>query len=131
MLVCLQKKSATQPLENFSAGSVFKRFFVDEKNSHINSKNFIDNNPTENENHEMKSNNNYETSQIIPAKLIDELGLKGLFVGGAMVSKKHAGFIINTGNATSQDGKNLIELINEKVKSIYGFTLPLEIEIVN
>ena len=47
-----------------------------------------------------------------------------------MVSTKHAGFIVNAGNATSQDVKNLIELINQKVRAAHGFTIPLEIEIV-
>ena len=47
----------------------------------------------------------------ITAKLIDECGLKGCKIGGAEVSTKHAGFVINTGNATAADVLNLIELI--------------------
>ena len=40
---------------------------------------------------------------FITAKIIDECGLKGYSIGGAQVSEKHAGFIVNTGNATAQD----------------------------
>ena len=53
---------------------------------------------------------------IITAKLIDECGLKGFNIGDAEVSTKHAGFIINKGNATSKDIKDLIE-IDVKVKT--------------
>ena len=49
-----------------------------------------------------------------PAKLIDNMGLKGVKIGGAEVSKKHAGFIINQGGATSKDFLNLVVFIEEK-----------------
>ncbi len=90
----VEKKKSTQPLDKFSAGSVFKR------------------------------------SDIIPAKVIDELGLKGTKIGGAEISTKHAGFIINTTNATSKDVKQLISLIQEKVKSATNEDLTPEIEFV-
>lgn len=60
-------------------------------------------------------------------KLIDGAGLRGYSVGGAMVSDKHAGFIINTGGATASDYLTLTELIKEKVKNIYGVDLQTEI----
>jgi len=66
----------------------------------------------------------------ITAKLIDECGLKGKQIGGAKVSDKHAGFIINEGNATASD---IIELINFVKKSVYkqtGKQIDLEIEII-
>ncbi len=72
----------------------------------------------------------FKRTDVIPAKLIDELGLKGLRVNGAVVSTKHAGFIINENNASSSDVLKLIEIIREKIKSAYGVELPLEIEIV-
>ena len=90
----VEKKKATQPLDKFSAGSVFKR------------------------------------GNIIPAKVIDELGLKGTKIGGAEISTKHAGFIINTNSATSKDVKQLITLIQEKVKSATNEDITPEIEFV-
>ncbi len=52
---------------------------------------------------------------IITAKLIDDCGLKGYSIGGAEVSTKHAGFVINKGGATAQDILNLIKYIKEEV----------------
>lgn len=66
----------------------------------------------------------------ITAKLIDECGLKGYKIRGAQVSEKHAGFIVNTGDATAQD---IIDLINYVKKVVYektGKTIKLEVEIV-
>ena len=90
----VEKKKATQPLDQFSAGSVFKR------------------------------------GNIIPAKVIDELGLKGTKIGGAEISTKHAGFIVNNNSATSEDVKQLISFIQEKVKSTTNEDLSPEIEFV-
>lgn len=61
-------------------------------------------------------------------ELIDKCGLKGMKIGGAEVSKKHAGFIINSGNATSCDVKNLIDYITKVVYDKYGIILEKEIE---
>ncbi len=72
----------------------------------------------------------FKRTSIIPAKVIDELGLKGLRVGGASVSTKHAGFIVNDGNASAADIVKLIEIIKQKVKNAYNVILPVEIEIV-
>ena len=47
---------------------------------------------------------------VYPAKLIDNLGLKGVKIGGAEISKKHAGFVVNVDNATSKDFLDLIKL---------------------
>lgn len=60
-------------------------------------------------------------------KLIEDCGLKGVSVGGAEVSQKHAGFIINRGGATASDIRRLVELIREKVRSETGVTLECEI----
>lgn len=61
-------------------------------------------------------------------KIIESLGLKGLMVGGAQVSFKHANFIINYANATGKDIRNLIQLIKDKVKEETGIDLLLEQE---
>ena len=67
---------------------------------------------------------------IYPAKLIDNLGLKGVKIGDAEISSKHAGFIVNHSNATSRDVLELIDLIQLKVSDSCGITLEPEIEIV-
>ena len=67
---------------------------------------------------------------FITAKIIDECGLKGYKIGGAQVSTKHAGFIVNTGNATAQDIINLIEHIKKTVHEKMGKQIELEIEIL-
>lgn len=94
MLESLKKKSATQPICQPSAGSIFKR------------------------------------GEIIPSKIIDELGLKGTRIGGAEISTKHAGFIVNIDNATSNDVKQLILLIQNMVKDKFNIDLKPEIEFV-
>ncbi len=63
-------------------------------------------------------------------RLIDECSLKGTSVGGAMVSHKHAGFIVNTGNATCADVRALVELIRERVREQTGVNLECEIQFV-
>lgn len=90
----LNKKSATQPVDKPSAGSVFKR------------------------------------THIIPAKLIDECGLKGKTVGNAQVSTKHAGFIVNLGESSSADVKTLIKQIENEIYMKYSVVLEKEIEFV-
>ena len=62
--------------------------------------------------------------------LIEQCGLKGLSVGGAQVSEKHSGFIINTGNATFDDIIELIEKVKEIVKEKTGYTLECEPKII-
>ena len=64
------------------------------------------------------------------SKMIDNLGLKGYKVGGACVSEKHAGFIVNKGSATCQDVLKLIKYIQKKIKKVYEFEPELEIKIL-
>ena len=63
-------------------------------------------------------------------RLIEEIGYKGKTLGGAMVSTKHANFIINYDHATGEDIKSLITEIREKVKEKYGIELKVEQEFV-
>lgn len=63
-------------------------------------------------------------------KLINEAGLKGKSIGGAMVSPKHANFIVNTGNATAMDIKNLINTIQLEVAKFCGVNLEPEVEFI-
>ena len=62
--------------------------------------------------------------------LIDRCGLKGFRVGGAEVSTKHAGFVINAGEATCTDVLGLISAVQEKVREETGFFLEPEVEIL-
>ncbi len=62
--------------------------------------------------------------------LVEQAGLKNYSIGGAMVSEKHAGFIINTGNATCEDVLNLIEYIKKIVYEKFGVTLEPEVRIL-
>lgn len=63
------------------------------------------------------------------AELIDKAGLKGTNVGDAIVSKKHANFIINKGNATSSEILELIEIIKRTIKEKFDVSLETEIQI--
>lgn len=61
------------------------------------------------------------------ARLIEAAGLKGLAIGGACVSEKHANFIVNTQAATAADIEALIETIQQQVEEKYGITLQTEV----
>ena len=62
--------------------------------------------------------------------LIDQTGLKGLTVGGAQVSQKHAGFIINIGKATAQDVQKLIATVQKRVYAKQGVELFPELRVI-
>lgn len=67
---------------------------------------------------------------FITAALIDQCGLKGYKVGGAQISTKHAGFIINIGNARAKDVLELVEITKQKVFEKFGHEINLEIEVI-
>ena len=67
---------------------------------------------------------------FITAKLIDECGLKGYKIGGAKVSEKHAGFVVNDGDAIAKDIIDLIEYIKQTVYEKTGKKIELEVEII-
>jgi len=64
------------------------------------------------------------------ARLIDESGLKGFTIGGAQVSAKHAGFVINTGSATAADVLALMKAVREKVYADSGILLEPEVQMI-
>jgi UDP-N-acetylenolpyruvoylglucosamine reductase len=73
----------------------------------------------------------FKNPDKIPAgRLVDELGLKGLRVGGAVVSAEHGNFIINDGGATAQDVLALIASLRARVLAERGITLHTEVEII-
>lgn len=69
-------------------------------------------------------------ADFITAKLIDECGLKNYQIGGAKVSEKHAGFVVNVGNATADDVLKLTEKIKLEVYNKFQKNIELEIEIL-
>ncbi len=88
----MNRRSAKQPLEYPSAGSVFKR-----------------------------------PEGAFAGALIEQCGLKGMTVGGAQVSEKHAGFIINKSKATANDVKQLVSEIQKTVEDETGYKLECEL----
>lgn len=63
-------------------------------------------------------------------KLIMDAGLRGFQVGGAQVSEKHCGFVVNTGDATAEDVLELIRQVSEKVRALEGVTLEPEVRLL-
>lgn len=64
------------------------------------------------------------------AKLIHEAGLKGAAVGGAQVSEKHAGFVINRGGATAKDVLTLIDQIKDRIWHHFGVVIECEVRVI-
>jgi len=89
---CNQKRRASQPINEKSAGCIFK-------------------NPP----------------GLSTGKMIDELGLKGTRVGGAVISERHANFIVNRHQATASDIRSLMELIRARILKAYGVELEEEV----
>ena len=63
-------------------------------------------------------------------KLIEDCGLKGFTVGGAQVSEKHAGFVINKGGATASDIYNLCKEVEKRVKAEFNVSLEMEVKLL-
>ena len=63
-------------------------------------------------------------------KLIQDSGLKGCRIGGAQVSEKHSGFVINTGGATAEDVLALIRHVQKTVRDNFGVILEPEVRII-
>ncbi len=73
----------------------------------------------------------FKNPATIPAgRLIDELGLKGVRVGGARVSTEHGNFLVNDGTASARDVLDLIELIRQRARADRGIDLETEVEII-
>ena len=70
------------------------------------------------------------TNKIAAGYLIDKAGLKGLRIGDAEISQKHANFIINHGKAKSSEILNLISIMQNKVKNEFNVKLELEVKII-
>ena len=64
------------------------------------------------------------------SKLIDEAGLKGVSVGGAQISEKHAGFIVNRGGATARDVMSLVKLVQDRLFALHGIHIECEVRYI-
>lgn len=100
MQECMAKRKASQPLNKPNAGSTFKR--LDTGSADM-------------------------PQQIAPGYYIEQSGLKGFRIGGAEVSTVHANFIVNTGDATASDIKNLSDYVKKTVAEKFGIQLQREI----
>ena len=110
----LEKRKAKQP-HGFSAGSVFKNYYGKIEESIV---------------HDYPELKSFNEKGIIPAGLLIELsGLKGKTIGGAKISEEHANFIINSGNASSDDIIALIDLIKKTIEEKFSVGLEEEIKI--
>ncbi len=113
----LGQRRESQPLEYPSAGSVFKNLKFE-----------IENLKLLNKYPQLKR---FSKHGMIPAGwLIEECGLAGKKIGSAMVSEKHANFIVNLGKAKAEDVVILISLIKQKIRNKFGIQLQEEIEYI-
>ena len=69
-------------------------------------------------------------TDFITAKLIDEAGLKGYAIGDAQISTKHAGFVVNKGNATAKNAMELVDYVKKVVYERFNKEIELEIELI-
>lgn len=116
ILEYLKSRTEKQPLQYPSAGSIFRNPVIE--NGHL--KKLIKKYP------ELK---NIGRNNTIPAGwFVEELGLKGKKIGGAMVSEKHGNFIVNTGGAKAEDVAILVSLIKQKARDNFEVQLNEEIE---
>ena len=110
----LSQRNKRVPSEMKSAGS----FFI---NPIVNDKKLL-------EKFEKDSGKNFSDNMIPAGWLIQEVGLAGKRIGGALVSEKHSNFIVNTGEATAEDVIMLVSLIKQKVRNKLGVQLVEEVK---
>lgn len=116
----LKIRKETQPLNYPSAGCIFKNLRIQNSKLKIKKELF----------ERFSELRDFIQKGEIPAGyLIDKAGLKGKKIGDAMVSEKHANFIVNLGNAKTKDVQKLIAHIKKKVKKTFGIELKEEITI--
>jgi len=109
----LEARKKKQPEGISSAGSFFKNPKADEKTIAL---------------FEKESGEKSRDGKVPAGWLIDQVGMKGKKVGGAMVSEDNANFIINSGNATAQDVAILASVIKQKVRNEFGIQLQEEVQ---
>jgi len=136
----LEQRRRKQPLNKPSAGSFFRNPTIADLGNHKKDlliESFVRNelkkatNKGGKKDLERTIRENFDQSNTLPAAyLIERAGLKGKGIGGAQVSKKHANFIINTGNAKTEDIIILASIIKQKVRTKFEVQLHEEVEYV-
>ncbi|MFA4817132.1 MAG: UDP-N-acetylmuramate dehydrogenase [Parcubacteria group bacterium] len=111
----IKMRNLNHPKEN-SAGSFFKNPII-ENNELV-------------EKFERDQSIKCKDNKIPAGWLIDQVGLKGKKIGGAMVSEKHANFIVNTGGATAEDVIMLSCLVKQQVRDKFGIELKEEVQLI-
>ncbi|MBU1991805.1 hypothetical protein KKC67_02190, partial [Patescibacteria group bacterium] len=111
----LDYRNTTQP-KGYSAGSTFKNLTLDYVKSVNPDLAF-----------QAEKNNIIRDNKIAASWIIDKLGLKNKQIGGAKISEKHAGFILNINQAKAKDVINLINFIKQEAKTKYNINLEEEI----
>lgn len=114
----IKNRASKQPLEYPNIGSIFKNPEISPSDAQ---RIFADN---------PEAREKFRPGTVPAGWLIEQTGLSGKSVGGAMVSEKHSNFIINTGGATAEDVVILISLIKQKVRVKFDVQLSEEIEYV-
>jgi UDP-N-acetylmuramate dehydrogenase len=112
----LAKRKEKQPMEFPSPGSFFK-------NPIVKNKKLI-------RQFEIDTGKKLKDDKIPAGYLIDQLDLRGKKIGSAMVSEKHANFIVNTGTATAENVIMLAAIIKTKVRNKFGIQLQEEVQMV-
>lgn len=113
-----KQKKQTQPLEYYSAGSVFKNFSAGNFDWKLAEK--------------FSEIKEFKEKKIIPAGwLIEKAGLKGKRIGQAQFSNKHSNFIVNMGNAKAKHIKKLMAMAEKEIEKKFKLKLEKEIQFVN
>jgi len=121
MKECFERKKQSQPLDYFSAGSIFKNFYFEHCSVFsLGTRKFLEN---------FSEWEQFQKQGFIPAAwLIEKCGLKGKKIGRVELSLKHANFIVHRGGGSAKDVKKLINLIKKQIKEKFGIELQEEIE---
>jgi len=115
----LSKRKSEQPLGQLSAGCMFKNFEYRGEADIEKLKSRLEVPPAF-----------LERKRIPAGWLIEQAGLKGLKIGGAMVSDKHGNFLVNTGRAASSDVVQLVSLVKTRIRNEYGIQLEEEVQLL-
>lgn len=114
----LEKRKSSQPTEAGSAGCMFKNYEMNDDEVEV-LKQKLD-----------LPDTMIASKRISAGWIIEQLGLKGMKIGGAQISEKHGNFLINTGNATADHVTQLVAFVKTRARDEYGILLKEEVQYV-